>query len=79
MEARMNTTEQSQRARLLTPNELALLIKVFREMRQWSQEQLAAISGLNVRTVQRADKVSPPISIRAVRSPVPLNLRTSTP
>lgn len=52
----MNTTEQSEQARLLTPTELAVLIKVFREMRQWSQEQLAAISGLNVRTIQRAEK-----------------------
>ncbi|CAN7365503.1 helix-turn-helix domain-containing protein [Paraburkholderia terricola] len=59
MEARTNTTEQSQQARLLTPNELALLIEVFREMRQWSQEQLAAISGLNVRTIQRAEKGEP--------------------
>src|SRR3546814_9204099 len=29
---------------------------MFREMRQWSQEQLAAISGLNVRTIQRVEQ-----------------------
>ena len=29
---------------------------MFREMRQWSQEQLAEISGLNVRTVQRVEQ-----------------------
>jgi len=53
----MNTTEQQ--ARLLTAAELAFLIKVFREMRQWSQEQLATISGLNVRTIQRSEKGQP--------------------
>lgn len=52
----MNTTETTQQARLLTPAELAACIKLFRETRQWSQEQLAAISGLNVRTVQRVEQ-----------------------
>lgn len=52
----MNTTENTQQTRLLTPAELALCIKLFREVRQWSQEQLAAISGLNVRTIQRVEQ-----------------------
>ena len=52
----MNTTENTQQTRLLTPNELAACIKLFREMRQWSQEQLAAISGLSVRTIQRVEQ-----------------------
>lgn len=52
----MNATESTQQVRLLTPAELALCIKLFREMRQWSQEQLAAISGLNVRTIQRVEQ-----------------------
>lgn len=52
----MNATESTQQTRLLTPAELALCIRLFREMRQWSQEQLAAISGLNVRTIQRVEQ-----------------------
>jgi transcriptional regulator with XRE-family HTH domain len=52
----MSTAESTQQTRLLTPAELAVCIKMFREMRQWSQEQLAEISGLNVRTVQRVEQ-----------------------
>lgn len=52
----MNTTENTQQARLLTPAELADCIKIFREIRQWSQEQLAEISGVNVRTIQRVEQ-----------------------
>lgn len=52
----MNATEHAQQTRLLTLTELAACIKLFRVMRQWSQEQLAAISGLNVRTVQRVEQ-----------------------
>jgi transcriptional regulator with XRE-family HTH domain len=52
----MSTTESTQQTRLLTPAELAACIRTFREMRQWSQEQLAEISGLNVRTIQRIEQ-----------------------
>ena len=52
----MNATEQAQQTRLLTPAELGLCIRLFREVRQWSQEQLAEISGLNVRTIQRVEQ-----------------------
>lgn len=52
----MNATENTQQTRLLTPTELAVCIKLFREVRQWSQEQLAEISGLNVRTIQRVEQ-----------------------
>lgn len=52
----MNATENTQKNRLLTPTELAVCIKLFREVRQWSQEQLAEISGLNVRTIQRVEQ-----------------------
>lgn len=52
----MNVTANTQQSRLLTPAEMALCIKLFREARQWSQEQLAAISGLNVRTIQRVEQ-----------------------
>lgn len=52
----MNATEHAQKTRLLTLTELAVCIRLFRVMRQWSQEQLAAISGLNVRTIQRVEQ-----------------------
>lgn len=52
----MNATEQAPKARLLTPAELGLCVRLFREIRQWSQEQLAEISGLNVRTIQRVEQ-----------------------
>ncbi|MYN16752.1 helix-turn-helix domain-containing protein [Rugamonas sp. FT107W] len=52
----MNAAENAQHVRLLTPAELAACIKLFRETRQWSQEQLADISGLNVRTIQRVER-----------------------
>ena len=42
--------------RLLTPTEVGACIRQFREMRHWSQEQLAEISGLNVRTIQRVEQ-----------------------
>lgn len=52
----MNITEHAQQPRLLTPAELAACIKMFREVRQWSQEQLAEISGLSGRTIQRVEQ-----------------------
>lgn len=52
----MNTAENAQPSRLITPAELAVCIKLYREMRHWSQEQLAEISGLNVRTIQRVEQ-----------------------
>ncbi|AGW92919.1 helix-turn-helix transcriptional regulator [Cupriavidus sp. DF5525] len=66
----MNATDNTQQARLLTPAELAVCITVFRDARQWSQEQLAAISGLNVRTVQRVEHGWPagPDTCRALAS-----------
>lgn len=45
--------------RLLTPEELATFIKLSREMRKWSQEQLASISRLSTRTVQRVENGKP--------------------
>ncbi|SDX70909.1 helix-turn-helix domain-containing protein [Lysobacter enzymogenes] len=52
----MDASTNAQQVRVLTPAELAVCIKLFRETRQWSQEQLAAISGLNVRTIQRVEQ-----------------------
>jgi transcriptional regulator with XRE-family HTH domain len=42
--------------RLLTPAEVGTCIRQFRDLRHWSQEQLAEISGLSVRTVQRVEQ-----------------------
>ena len=45
--------------RLITPGELALLCKVQRHFRGWSQDTLAAITGLQVRTIQRVENAEP--------------------
>lgn len=52
----MTATAQSNAPRQLTPTELAVLVKLYRELRKWSQEQLADISGLSARTVQRVEE-----------------------
>ena len=48
-----------QQPRVLTQEELAAIIKMLRISRTWSQEQLAEISGLSVRTVQRVEQAEP--------------------
>lgn len=45
--------------RLLTPEELGAVIKAFRDVRKWSQEQLAEVAGLSSRTVQRVENGKP--------------------
>lgn len=45
--------------RLLTPEELAAFIKGYRDIRKWSQEQLAELAGLSTRTVQRVENGKP--------------------
>lgn len=55
----MMTEQNTQESRLLTPAELAATTRMFREMRHWSQGQLADLSGLNVRTVQRVEQSMP--------------------
>jgi transcriptional regulator with XRE-family HTH domain len=57
MEILMSTNAQE--GRLLTPSELAAAIKMLRLSRGWSQEQLAEISGLSVRTIQRIEQNMP--------------------
>lgn len=52
-------TEQTAQPRNLTPHELAEIVRTFREMRGWSQEQLAEISGFSARTVQRVEEGAP--------------------
>lgn len=54
----MSTNHEPER-RLLTNQELALLIKMLRQDRGWSQEQLADISRLIVRTIQRIEQDAP--------------------
>lgn len=49
-------TSTSNPPRLLTTEEVATCIRLFRELRHWSQEQLAEISGLSVRTIQRVER-----------------------
>ena len=55
----MSEAAQMNAARTLTPTELAAIIKMFREMRKWSQEQLADVAGLSTRTVQRIESGKP--------------------
>ena len=55
----MTTAEQTKSPRMPTLQELAFCIKLFRELRKWSQEQLSAISGLTARTIQRVEKGEP--------------------
>lgn len=55
----MPATEKAQQSRLLTPEELGMVVKLFRELRQWSQEQLGEISGLSTRTIQRVEGGKP--------------------
>lgn len=50
----MSATEKTP-PRLLTPEELGFVVKLHRELRQWSQEQLGEISGLSTRTIQRVE------------------------
>ncbi len=51
----MDTNNTSGQPRLLNLEELAAVIRKMREVFQWSQETLAELAGLNVRTVQRVE------------------------
>lgn len=55
----MPSATTSQPPRTLTPAELAAVVKMFRESRRWSQEQLAEITRLSTRTVQRVENGQP--------------------
>lgn len=44
-----------QHARIISNDELAALVKLMRDARKWTQEQLAEITGLNIRTIQRVE------------------------
>lgn len=45
--------------RPITPQELAVLVRMLREAKSWSQEQLADIAKLSTRTVQRVEEGQP--------------------
>lgn len=55
----MPAAAQTTMSRPLTPAELAVVIKMYREANQWSQEQLADVAGLSTRTVQRVESGHP--------------------
>lgn len=44
---------------VITPSQLALLVLLMRQGRKWSQEQLAEVSGLTTRTIQRVERGEP--------------------
>lgn len=53
----MSTTEETlYDKRVPTPSDLAFLVKVLRQASEWTQETLAELSGLTVRTIQRVEK-----------------------
>jgi transcriptional regulator with XRE-family HTH domain len=54
----MNGTMESAH-RLISPDELAIVIKIYRQVNGWTQETLAEISGLTVRTIQRIENSEP--------------------
>src|SRR5450830_1625024 len=51
----MDITNTTGQPRMLSIDEFAALIRSMREAFQWSQETLAELAGLNVRTVQRVE------------------------
>jgi transcriptional regulator with XRE-family HTH domain len=53
------SAEQMATPRLLAPNEVGVLVRLLRGLRQWSQDTLAALSGLSVRTIQRVERGEP--------------------
>jgi transcriptional regulator with XRE-family HTH domain len=54
-----STPETPIQPRTLTPEELAVLVRMLREAKSWSQEQLADIAKLSTRTVQRVEEGQP--------------------
>lgn len=50
------TAASDVRLREATPAEVATLVRMFREVRGWTQDTLAALSRLEVRTIQRVER-----------------------
>lgn len=56
----MNTeTKTHSTERPMTPEEVGLLVRLYRQAMEWTQETLAELSGLTVRTVQRVEAGQP--------------------
>lgn len=53
------TNRKADESRAITPVELALVVLLMRQGRKWSQEQLADLSRLTVRTIQRVERGAP--------------------
>ena len=51
--------EQMEKPQILNARDLAEIVRAFREMRQWSQDTLSAISKLSIRTIQRVENGEP--------------------
>ena len=51
--------EEMEKSQSLDAKDLANIIREFREMRQWSQDTLAAVSKLSIRTIQRVENGEP--------------------
>jgi transcriptional regulator with XRE-family HTH domain len=51
--------EAANEPHVIPPSQLALLIVIMRQGRKWSQEQLAEITGLTARTIQRVERGEP--------------------
>jgi ribosome-binding protein aMBF1 (putative translation factor) len=46
------TVQQMEKPQPLSADDLAYIIREFREMRQWSQDTLSAVSKLSIRTTR---------------------------
>jgi transcriptional regulator with XRE-family HTH domain len=57
MEHGMHTKTQAKPP--MTPTEVGFLVKIYRDAMEWSQETLAELSGLTVRTIQRVEAGQP--------------------
>lgn len=51
--------KNNQASRVIAPHELSAVVILMRQARQWSQEQLADVSGLTARTIQRVERGEP--------------------
>jgi transcriptional regulator with XRE-family HTH domain len=60
MERQMDSsTKPSSTKPPMTPAEVGMLVKIYRDAMEWSQETLAELSGVTVRTVQRIEAGQP--------------------
>jgi transcriptional regulator with XRE-family HTH domain len=54
-----SSTKPSSTKPPMTPAEVGMLVKIYRDAMEWSQETLAELSGVTVRTVQRIEAGQP--------------------